>query len=93
MSVTCEIEDGKPTANMTWTYSSSVTGLTQTEVIEGNIKRRILTGKAHRELDQKSLLCKVQHFAWLDNPEREKSAGRMTVYCKQRPCIQYYHTS
>ena len=88
MSVTCEIEDGKPTANMTWKYPPSVQGLTQTEIIEGNTKRRILTGKVHRDMDQENLLCKVRHFAWLDNPEKEKSTGRITVYCKQLPCIE-----
>ena len=82
LSVTCEIEDGKPTANITWMYPPSVPGLTQTEVIEGNIKRKILTGKAHRDLDQENLLCKVHHFAWLDKPEKEKWADRVTVYCK-----------
>ena len=82
LSVTCEIKDGEPTANMTWIYPPSVPGLAQTEVVQRQIKRRILTGKAHRNLDQENLLCEVHHFAWLDNPEKAKSTGRVTVYCK-----------
>ena len=71
---------------MTWTYPPSVPGLTQTEDKQGNKKRRILHGKVHRDLDQETLICKAQHFAWLDNPEKEKSTDRLTVYCKYLTC-------
>ena len=77
----CEIEDGYPTANMSWMFTP-LQYLTQSVTMVDNKQRISLNVNINRTMDQHRLSCKVNHFAWLDNPEKITHTDKITVYCK-----------
>ena len=77
----CEIEDGLPPANMSWMFTP-LQHLTQERSMIGNKQRISLNVDVNRTMDQHRLSCKVNHFAWLDNPEKITHTDKITIYCK-----------
>ena len=79
----CEIEDGLPPANMSWMFTP-LPHLTEDKTMVDNKQRISLNVNSNRTMDQHRLSCRVNHFAWLDNPEKITETDKITVYCKNK---------
>ena len=77
----CEIEDGLPSANMSWMFTP-LPHLTQSVTVVDNKQRISLIVNVNRTMDQQKLSCKANHFAWLDNPDKITHTDKIAVYCK-----------
>ena len=77
----CEIQDGLPSANMSWAFSP-VPDLQYNSTTVGDLRRINLSVKSNRTMDQHRVSCKVNHFAWLSNTEKVTNTDNITVYCK-----------
>ena len=82
----CEIEDGVPSANMTLEFKP-LTLKKAISVLENNVLSINLSVTANRTMDQNKLVCKVNHFAWLENQEKVTETDNFTLYSKFKPII------
>ena len=76
----CEIQDGLPSANMSWIFTP-VKGITTDVNMVDKTKRISFKEQANRTMDRERLICKVHHMAWLDNPEKVTQTDKFTIYC------------